>query len=147
MITHATSVDAPMDVVWTALQEAGTWEGIAGIRGVHDVRHADGLLEGFAFHTEVGGMRFDGQATVARRQPPESLTLHLDSKDLGARLAVRLKPDGPATKLVVGAELEPRTLLVRMAFGAVEGSVRRGLPRETEAFAERLSGSDGAQGV
>lgn len=139
MIAHSTSIDAPVDTIWLALQDAATWEGIAGIHGVHDVRHDAGLLEGFAFHIEVAGMRFDGLATVAKRRPPEAMTLALDSKDLGARLAVRLKPDGATATLVVGAEIEPKSMLVRMASGAVESAVRRGLPREVEAFATRLT--------
>ena len=66
MIAHSTTVAADPDDVWGALQTAETWEGIAGIRGVHDVRHTDdGSLEGFAFHIEVAGMRFDGTATMA----------------------------------------------------------------------------------
>ncbi len=139
MIAHSTSVDAPPEQVWVALQDAATWEGIAGIRGVRDVRHTDdGSLDGFAFHTEVAGMRFDGIARVVRRTPPEAMTLDLDSKDLGARLAVRLKPAEASTTIVVGAELEAKTMLVKMASGAVENAVRKGLPREVEAFAGRL---------
>jgi carbon monoxide dehydrogenase subunit G len=139
VIAHSTTVEATTDEVWVALQDAATWEGIAGIRGVHDVRHTDdGLLDGFAFHTEVAGMRFDGTARVVRRTPPEAMTLDLDSKDLGARLAVRLKPADSVTTIVVGAELEARSMLVKMASGAVEGAVRKGLPREVEAFAGRL---------
>lgn len=142
MIAHSTTVAADPDDVWDALQTAETWEGIAGIRGVHDVRHADdGSLEGFAFHIEVAGMRFDGTAGVRRRTPPEAMTLDLDSKDLGARLAVRLKPGNPETTIVVGAELEAKSMLVKMASGAVENAVRKGLPREVEAFAARLASS------
>lgn len=139
MIAHAATAAAGPEDVWTALQEAGTWEGIAGIRGVRDMTHADGLLESFGFHTEIGGMRFDGTAKVVKRSPLEAMTLALDSKDMSARLAVRLKPDGASTKVVVGVDLEPKTVLVKLAFGAVEGAVRTGLPREVDAFAERLS--------
>ncbi|MEX1279457.1 MAG: SRPBCC family protein [Acidimicrobiia bacterium] len=140
MIAHTTTVDAPMDDVWAALQTASTWEGIAGIQGVHDVRHDGDLLEAFDFHIEVAGMRFDGEASVVGRRPSEAMTLRLDSKDLGARLAVRLESNGETrTKLAVGAELLPRSMLVKMAFGPVEKSVRNGLPREVEAFATRLS--------
>lgn len=128
-----------MDEVWAALQTAATWEGIAGIRGVHDVRHDGELLEAFAFHIDVAGMRFDGEATVASRRPSEAMTLRLESRDLGARLAVRLAPNGDRTTLAVGAELQPRSMLVKMAFGSVERSVRNGIPREVEAFATRLS--------
>ena len=66
------------------------------------------------------------------------MTLDLDSKDLGARLAVRVKPDEATAKLVVGAELTPKSMIVKMAFPAVEKAVTNGLPREVEAFAGRL---------
>lgn len=138
MIAHSTQVAAAPDAVWTALQDAATWEGIAGIRGVHDMTHTDGLLESFDFHIEVAGMRFDGTASVVKRTPGEAMTLDLDSKDLGARLAVRVKPDEAASKLVVGAELTPKSMIVKMAFPAVEKAVQGGLPREVEAFAGRL---------
>ncbi len=138
MIAHATTVDAAPDAVWAALQHATTWEGIAGIRGVHDMTHDGDLLEGFEFHIEVAGMRFDGTARVSKRSVGEAMTLDLDSKDLDARLAVRVKAEAAVSKLVVGVELTAKSMVVKMAFPAVQKAVQNGLPREVEAFATRL---------
>jgi hypothetical protein len=140
VIAHSTTVDAAPEAVWHALQDAATWEGIAGIEDIHDIRHApDGLLEGFDFHTVAAGMRFEATATVVKRNPPTSLTLVLESKDMTARLAVRAKGDAAPVTLAVGVEFEGRSFVVRMALPAIERTLRAGLPREVDAFAARLA--------
>lgn len=139
MIAASTTIPAPATDVWDALQVAETWEGIAGIEGIHDVvRTDDGLLESFAFHITTAGLRFDAVATVTRRKAPHAMTLDLESRDVGARVATRVKGDDAPVTLAVGIEMEPRSVLVKMAIGAVERAIRSGLPRELEAFGERL---------
>lgn len=140
MIAASTTIPVAATDVWAALQVAETWEGVAGIEAIHDVRHTpDGLLEAFAFHITTAGLRFDAVATVTRRSAPHAMTLDLESKDVSARVVARVKGDDAPVTLAVGIQLEPRSVLVRMAIGAVERAIRSGLPRELRAFGERLA--------
>lgn len=136
---HTVSIDAARATAWSHLQEAETWEALAGIERVHNVRHdADGQLISYEFDVIAGGKRYPGVATVTERHNPERMVLHIESSEIDGSITASLADDHPL-ELTVGLQLESKGLLSTMFFPVVAASVGNGFPRQVDEFAARVA--------
>lgn len=136
---HTVSIDTDRATAWGHLQEAATWEALAGIDRVHNVIHDDaGHLESFEFDAVAGGKRYPGVATVTDRANPERMVLRIESTEIDGTITSTLADDRPLA-LHVSLTLRSKGLLSTMFFPVVAASVGSGFPKQVNAFAERVS--------
>ncbi|MEX2279164.1 MAG: hypothetical protein WEA76_03645 [Acidimicrobiia bacterium] len=137
---HATAATTATPAeAWTSLQRPETWEGVAGVDDVTNATHTDeGQLAGFLFTVTVGGMKYRGQASVARVVQPEFMRLDLETSELIAVIEVALGHAESGTDVRIDLTVRTRSFLAGMFFSAIADAIGRGLPAATEAFAGRL---------
>ncbi len=136
---HRVSISADRETAWSHLQEAATWEALAGIDQVHDVVHdAGGQLVSYEFVALAGGKRYPGVATVVERERPTRMVLTIDSTEITGSITTDLHEDSPL-ELVVALELRSKGLLSTMFFPVVTASVGNGFPTQVNEFAARVS--------
>lgn len=136
---HAVSIDASRATAWAHLQEAETWEALAGIDRVHNVVHNDeGQLISYEFDAIAGGKRYPGVATVTERVNPDRMVLRIDSSEIDGNISTTLADDHPL-ELRVRLQLRSKGLLSTMFFPVVAASVGNGFPRQVDEFAARVS--------
>ncbi len=136
---HRVAINADRQLAWDHLQEASTWEVLAGIDQVSDVRHNDkGQLEGFEFVAIAGGKRYPGHATVIERSNPERMVLRIESSEIDGSIITTLQGTSPL-ELIVHLDLRSKGLLSTMFFPVVAASVGNGFPRQVNEFAARVA--------
>lgn len=139
---HEVTIDVDRGVAWDHLQEAATWEALAGIEHVSGVKHdSDGQLESFAFVAVAGGKRYPGTASVAKRQPPEHMVLRIDSSEIDGTISTTLNGGNPL-QLRVELNLRSKGILSTMFFPVVSASVGSGFPRQVNEFAARVAATN-----
>lgn len=138
--THSTTTTADLATTWAALQQGATWEGLGGVEEVRNIVHAGDALRSFSFTAHAAGRDHPGEAMVRKSHAPELLVLDIATRDLGGSITTRLSPVDDGTQITVTITLEPKSMLVRLAFGAVQASVQNGMPRQVEEFATRIGG-------
>lgn len=136
---HRVSINADRATAWAHLQEAETWEALAGIDRVHKVVHdADGQLVSYEFDAIAGGKSYPGVATVTARNNPERMVLHIESSEIDGSITTSLADDHPL-ELHVVLQLRSKGLLSTMFFPVVAASVGSGFPKQVNEFAARIS--------
>ena len=135
---HPVEIAAPVRAVWLELQKAQTWNGLSGIANITDVVETKELLSSFAFTATVAGAPRPGKAVVSRAAVDEHLDIKIEQKDMSLRIVMNLEPTHTGTKLLIGLEAEPKSFMVRLAWGAIIASVESGFPAEAESFAGRM---------
>ncbi len=136
---HSVSIDSDRATAWAHLQEAKTWEALAGIDRVHNVVHdIDGQLVSYEFDAIAGGKRYPGVATVKERAAPDRMVLVIESSEIDGSISTSLADDHPL-QLKVALTLRSKGLLSTMFFPVVAASVGNGFPRQVDEFAARVS--------
>lgn len=136
--THSAFTTASPPAAWSVLQSGQTWVGIGGVEDVTDVIHTGETLRSFTFSVAIGGRPHPGSARVTRSEAPHLMEIKITSRDLEGSILTRLTPDDDGTLITVTLTVHPRTMLVRLAFGAVAAAIQNGLPRQVEQFAAKL---------
>ena len=137
--THSTTTTADLATTWAALQQGSTWEGLGGVEEVRNVVHDGDALRSFSFTAHAAGRDHPGEAMVRKSQEPDLLVLEISTRDLGGTITTRLAAIEEGTQITVTIAMQPKSMLVRLAFGAVQASVQNGMPRQVEAFAQRIA--------
>lgn len=136
---HSITIATDREIAWAHLQEARTWEALAGIDEVHNVKHdVDGQLVSYEFVAIAGGRRYPGLATVAERSRPDRLVLRIDSSEIDGSITVDFHEDSPL-EMRVALYLNSKGLLSTMFFPVVAASVGSGFPKQVDEFAARVS--------
>lgn len=136
--THSARTNANPPAAWATLQSGQTWVGIGGVQDITDVVHTGEALRSFGFSVIIAGRPHRGSARVTRSEAPHLMEIEITSRDLEGSILTRLIPDGDGTLITVTLTIRPRTMLVRLAFGAVAAAIQNGLPRQVEQFAAKL---------
>lgn len=135
---HYVEIDAPVHEVWVQLQDANTWNGLSGISNVTNVAMNEGTLMGFDFSAMIAGSARPGKAVVKRTHADKHLAVAVEHNDMDLRIVMGLEPIETGTKLGIGLEAEPKSFMVKMAWGAIIDGVERGFLGEVESFARRM---------
>ena len=135
---HPVEIAANVEQVWLQLQQAETWNGLSGIANITNVVGANTALSSFDFTATVAGTPRPGTAVVKRADVNEHLDVHIEQKDMALRIVMNLEGSETGTKLLIGLEAEPKSFMVRLAWGAIIASVETGFPAEAESFGKRM---------
>ena len=138
--THQAVANAPVEAVWSSLQDADTWANIGPVEDVSDPELDEtGHLESFRWSTTVAMKRYLGSAEVTEMEPGERMTLELDAREVTGSLQAQLEPNGNDTTIVtITLEVVSRGTLSTLFFPVVSETVAKGLPAQVEQFAEGL---------
>lgn len=135
---HRVATSATPGDVWQHLQDPAVWAEVAGVDETSDHRHADGLLQGFAFTTQVAGVAYRGQAQVDDARPAESMLVAIRSNELAGSISVDIVPTGSTSTLDVTMTIRPAGIVGSMVFPLVSGAVESGFPDAVERLAGRM---------
>jgi len=136
---HAALTSAPVSDVWKALDEPTTWEAIPGVDRVIDpVVDADGRLRGFSFESAVGGRKYLGEATPARREEGRLIAWDIDSSEIKGKVAVEIGPENVGTKVQVRLDVEGAGMLGSLFFPVIASAIGSGFPTTVEEFVAGL---------
>lgn len=137
---HAIAIDASPEQVWDGLQQPDVWSSIGPVQKVWDPIVADGVLDGFQWSTDIGGVVYEGTGTATVQERPDRYELVLDTSEMAGTIAVELSPANPGgTNAAVTVELRSKGLLSSMFFPLVSRAVSDGLPEQVEQMAAQLS--------
>lgn len=101
---------------------------------VVDVRHSpDGRLLGFSFAALIGGTRHPGTAATTTSHPPRSMSINIETKDLGGSIDVSLDESEIDVTLTVSS----RGFFSSMMFPVISAAITNGLSENVERFASR----------
>ena len=138
--SHSVRVAAPREVVWAALQQPETLEGIGGVDRVHDALiDQEGRLQGFSFEATAAGQVYPGLATPLTREEGRVIAWSIDTSEIEGMIRIDLADQGAGTDLTVIVELETRSILSSVFFPVITSAMGKGLPDAVEAFAEKLA--------
>ena len=133
------SVGAPQDAVWERLQEPNIWRSIGPVQEVWDPVIEDGLLTGFQWSTNIGGVVYNGTGTAVNLDPPHHYELILDTSEIAGTISVDLtEGNPPGTHIDVTVELQSKGLLSSMFFPIVTRAIGDGLANQVKDLAIRL---------
>ena len=136
---HAAVTSASVSDVWKALDEPGTWEAIPGVDRVIDpVVDADGRLRRFSFESDVGGRKYLGEATPARREEGRLMAWNIDSSEIKGKVAIEIAPEDQGTKVQVRLDVEGAGVLGSMFFPVIASAIGSGFPATVEEFVAGL---------
>lgn len=135
---HPVEVAASVEQVWLQLQHAETWNGLSGIANITNVAGTETALSSFDFTATVAGTPRPGRAIVKRADVNQHLDLSIEQKDMALRIVMNLEASETGTNLLIGLEAEPKSFMVRLAWGAIIASVETGFPAEAESFGGRM---------
>ena len=136
---HAAVTSAPVSDVWKALDEPGTWEAIPGVDRVIDpVVDADGRLRRFSFESDVGGRKYLGEATPARREEGRLMAWNINSSEIKGKVAIEIAPEDQGTKVQVRLDVEGAGVLGSMFFPVIASAIGSGFPATVEEFVAGL---------
>jgi hypothetical protein len=138
--THTATADAPVEVVWSALNQAATWEEIGGVDRVFDPRFdPEGRLRGFSFETVAAGRRYVGSAEPHERVEAQRMSWRVSNAEVRGLTIVDLAPAEERTLITVTLEVASAGFLSSVFFSVIAGTIGGGLPRAVEEFAAGLS--------
>lgn len=133
---HTATAAAPIDQVWTSLDEPSTWEAIGGVDRVFDPKIDDeGRLQGFSFDTIAAGRKYVGVATPHEREDMKVMSWRVQNSEVRGVTRVELEPTNPGTIIRVTLEVQSAGLLSGMFFPVIAGAIGNGLPRAVDEFA------------
>ncbi len=136
---HSAVTQAPVSDVWKALDEPGTWEAIPGVDRVIDpVVDADGRLRRFSFESDVGGRKYLGEATPARREEGRLMAWNINSSEIKGKVAIEIAPEDQGTKVQVRLDVEGAGVLGSMFFPVIASAIGSGFPATVEEFVAGL---------
>jgi carbon monoxide dehydrogenase subunit G len=136
---HTVSVDAPRDAVWDSLQQPDMWRSVGPVQELWDPTVEDGVLTGFQWSTNVGGMVYNGTGVAIDQERPDHYSLVLDTSEMAGTITVDLTDANPGgTVLDVTVELQSKGLLSSLFFPVVSGAIGAGLGAQIQDMAERL---------
>lgn len=133
------TVDAPPDTVWDRLQEPDIWRSVGPVQNLWDPTVEDGVLTGFQWSTNIGGVVYNGTGIAVNPERPHRYGLILDTSEMAATISVELAAGNPGgTKVEVAMKLRSKGLLSSMFFPVVSRVIGNGLPGQVEKLAVRL---------
>jgi carbon monoxide dehydrogenase subunit G len=134
------TIDADPERVWDGLQSAEVWSSLGPVQKVWDPIVEGGVLSGFKWSTEIGGVDYEGTGTATERRRPDRYQLVLDTSEMAGTITVDLAPANPGgTHASVTVELRSKGLLSTVFFPVVSRAVGDGLEQQVEEMAARLS--------
>ena len=137
---HTITIDAPPDDVWGRLQEPEIWRSVGPVQNLWDPEIEDGVLAGFQWSTDIGGVVYKGTGTATIKDRPEQYQLVLDTSEMAGTITVDLSEGTPGETIVdVTLELRSKGLLSSMFFPVVSRAIGGGLPAQVEDMAAQLS--------
>lgn len=136
---HTITIDVEPELAWDGLQQPDIWSSIGPVQKVWDPVVEDGVLEGFQWSTDIGGVVYEGTGTATVRERPERYELVLDTSEVAGTITVDLSPANPGgTDARVTVELRSKGLLSSMFFPIVSRAVGDGLAEQVDAMAAKL---------
>ena len=128
--------------MWDKLQEPSIWKSIGPVRELWDPTFENGVLTGFQWSTDIGGVVYDGTGTAVDHERPFRYELVLDTSEVAGSIAVDLaqSDNGSGTGIDVTLELRSKGLLSSMFFPLVSRAFGEGLPDQVQDLATRLDG-------
>ena len=136
---HAVTVQASPGEVWDSLQEPDAWRSVGPVQELWDPVTEDGVLTGFQWSTDIGGVVYNGTGEAVESQRPEHYSLILDTSEMAGTIAVDLTEENPGGTLVdVTVELQSKGLLSSMFFPVVSRAIGEGLNDQVEEMAQRF---------
>jgi carbon monoxide dehydrogenase subunit G len=139
---YTISIDAAPPEVWDGLQEPEIWSTLGPVQKLWDPRVEDGILEGFQWSTDIGGVVYQGTGTTTVKDRPERFQLVLDTSEMAGTITVDLSDGNPGgTNVTVTVELRSKGILSSVFFPVVSRAIGDGLPEQVEGMAGRLGGS------
>lgn len=137
----AVTIDSSPEEVWDGLQNPDVWSSIGPVQKLWDPVIEDGVLTGFQWSTDIGGVVYEGTGTATIRDRPEQYRLVLDTSEMAGEITVDLSEGNSGATLVdVTLELRSKGLLSSMFFPIVSKAVGEGLPDQVEEMAAQLAG-------
>lgn len=138
---HTVTIDAAPEQVWDGLQEPDIWSSLGPVQNVWDPVVNDGVLDGFRWSTEIGGVVYNGTGRATVQERPDEYELVLDTSEMSGTITVVLSPANPGgTDATVTVELRSKGLLSSMFFPLVSRAVGDGLADQVQGMAARLEG-------
>ena len=133
------TVNVPPDTVWDRLQEPDIWRSVGPVQNLWDPTVEDGVLTGFQWSTDIGGVVYNGTGTAVDPERPYRYGLILDTSEMTGTISVELAAGNPGgTEVEVELELRSKGLLSSMFFPVVSRAIGNGLPGQIEELAVRL---------
>jgi carbon monoxide dehydrogenase subunit G len=133
-------VGAPADQVWDQLQEPDIWRSVGPVQELWDPVIEDGVLAGFQWSTNIGGIVYKGTGTATIQDRPDQYQLVLDTSEMAGTITVDLSKGNRAETIVdVTLELRSKGILSSMFFPVVSRAIGGGLPAQVEDMAAQLS--------
>ena len=121
------------------MQDPDIWRSIGPVQDVWDPVIEDGLLTGFQWSTDVGGVVYNGMGTVVGHERPDHYELVLDTSEIAGTIRVDLVESNPGgTDIDVTVDLRSKGLLSSMFFPVVARALGDGLSDQVEDLAKRL---------
>ena len=136
--SHTTTVGVPPRAVDAALQDPATWEGLGPIEEVGDAAHDGDTLMSFRWRARAAGRTWEGTALRTAGEQGRSVTLDLDSPEIGGAITIDLEPVGSGSGLTVTLHARSKGLLAGMFWGVVSDAIGSGLPRQVDEFGDRF---------
>ena len=137
---HTIRVDAPADQVWDRLQEPDIWRSVGPVQNLWDPVVEDGVLAGFQWSTDIGGVVYKGTGTATIQDRPDQYQLVLDTSEMAGTITVDLSQGNAGETIVnVALELRSKGLLSSIFFPVVGRAIGGGLPGQVEDMAAHLS--------
>jgi hypothetical protein len=138
---ESVAISAPPGAVWDKLQEPSVWQSIGPVQELWDPTFEDGVLIGFQWSTNIGGVVYDGTGTAVDHERPFRYELVLDNSEVAGSIAVDLaeSDSGSSTGIDVTLELRSKGLLSSMFFPLVSRAIGDGLPDQVRDLATLLN--------
>ncbi len=136
---HGVTVDATREEVWDSLQEPDAWRAVGPVQELWDPVTEGGVLTGFRWSTDLGGVVYNGTGAAVNQQRPDHYSLLLDTSEMAGTITVDLSDANPGGTMVdVTVELQSKGLLSSLFFPVVARAIGDGLEQQIEGMAERL---------
>ena len=115
------------------------WRSVGPVQNLWDPTIEDGVLTGFQWSTNIGGVVYKGTGTSVNPQRPHHYELILDTSEMAGTISVELAAGNPGrTEVEVALELRSKGFLSSMFFPLLSRAIGNGLPAQIEDLAVRL---------
>jgi len=136
---HAAVTPASVTDVWKSLDEPTTWEAIPGVNRVIDpMVDSVGRLRGFSFESDVGGRKYLGKATPARREEGRLIAWDIDSSEIKGKVAIEIGRQDDGTNVQVRLDVEGAGMLGSLFFPVIASAIGSGFAATVEEFVAGL---------
>ena len=92
----------------------------------------------YRWRARAAGRTWEGTALRTAGEPDRSVTLDLDSSEIGGAITMEVEPTGTGSELTVTLYARSKGLLAGVFWGVVSDAIGSGLPRQVEEFGERF---------